>query len=98
MYYPIYTETDNVPYVQLPTSTYDYSKCDGNTGCIYANYIVAGIDANYASNFTLISPSYNVTTADQFWLQYSEGCCHIAWQDNSGYTCATVYFIYGLKL
>ena len=97
LYYPIYDETVDVNMV-IPGSQHNYTQCLGNYGCIYGSYWLNGVDANYASNLTLIEPSYNVTTNDEFWLQYSEGCCHAAsyYADNSGSTCATVYFIYGM--
>ena len=101
--YPIYDETNDVN-VQLPGDTYQYDKCEGNYGCIYGSYYLDGLNANSVSNFTLINPSYNITANDTFWLQYSEGCCHAAlpkkayYTDNSGYTCATVYFVYGMSI
>ena len=40
------------------------------------------------------SNPYSVLTTDVFSLQYSEGCCSWSTGDNSGTSCAEVYFIY----
>ena len=94
--YPIHNETEGMD-VLLPGTEYDFSQCLGNYGCIYGSYYLNdGMSANDAENITFINPRYEISKNDTFWLQYSEGCCQAATisDDNSGQTCAIVYFIY----
>ena len=65
-------------------------------GCSVNNYVMDGVDVSAAEMTWKDSLAMlSVTTQDKFSLQYGEGCCGSSTGDNSGTSCADVYFKYG---
>ena len=79
------------------TGIYDIRKWnqDGSCSCIYHEYKITGETPNSAEYSLIDANNTNtVSTTDSFSLQYSEGCCGQSIGDNSGTSCADVYFYY----
>eukprot|EP01083_Nonionella_stella_P147599 466005_1 len=92
--------TDSVDYVGhtlYPTSvTEGYlarRSLSCNRGCTQWDYYLHN-QTIYDDSIQFIGPTYSVTTDHQFMIQNGEGCCQYYSFDNSGYVCATVYFLY----
>ena len=69
--------------------------CTNANGCTAHYYIMDNYGTN-SDSIELVDDSnpYNVSAADTFSLQYSEGCCGESVSDNSGTAYADVYFFY----
>eukprot|EP01084_Bolivina_argentea_P285439 489494_1 len=91
--YPTNNTQDVIVQPLNNTDNIDFSSC--LRGCIYNRYEMFNYDAS-STNYSLISPAYNVSTNDRFMLQYSEACCFdlLLPYNNSGSTCAAIQFIY----
>eukprot|EP01084_Bolivina_argentea_P036125 66857_1 len=85
-YYPI-TTTNDVTGLTL------YSTC--SNGCNARSYKMTSY-SNSDATIMLIDNSNprSVSVNDVFSLQYGEGCCDVSTFDNSGVSCADVYFMY----
>ena len=100
LYYPQNTTFDiqiwDDPNWFLEPPTTDWSEYHENCQCNLGIYNLTTANARNSSSYSLINPSYNVTTSDQFMLQYLEACCHdyLNNEDNNGTTCASVDFLY----
>ena len=81
--------TKNVTWIQL------FSSCSSGHGCSVHKYFMNG-DGVSENELLWIDDSQHVqvTESDIFSLQYSEGCCGQSTGDNSGTSCADVYFQY----
>eukprot|EP01084_Bolivina_argentea_P277181 473141_1 len=103
LYYPL-PQTDNATLTDYSGNenfkTY-YTNCE--RGCVYNSYTLNNKSPIDSIDYTLFNPQYNVTTTDQFMVQFSEACCNElrraynndpVGKDNAGTTCASVYFIY----
>lgn len=80
------------PNLQINGLFYHYERC---SKCSIDNYEIYNVTPDDDILY-LISPSYtyNVNTDDTFLLQYCETVCGHTIGDNSGTTCAKVYFLY----
>jgi len=71
-----------------------YGSCPNGHGCS-GNFQMSAYSVDSA---TLVMQDeanpFAVTTADTFSFQVSEGCCGTSTSDNSGVSCAKVYFLY----
>eukprot|EP01084_Bolivina_argentea_P256075 431011_1 len=93
--------TDNTNYIG--ETYYPTTNTEGVTilntascvkGCNVHGYLLNGAHPYANEDIGLRGPSYQINTNDQFMLQYSEACCQTSISDNSGTSCAKVYFLY----
>ena len=94
LYYPQNTTQDIQFWADpsWPPDVKNHSDCQCNLGI----YNLTTANASNSPSFHLINPLYNVTTNDQFMLQYLKACCPTYFRDgtNFGTTCASVDFLY----
>mmetsp|Transcript_74446 Transcript_74446/g.66974 ORF Transcript_74446/g.66974 Transcript_74446/m.66974 type:complete len:352 (+) Transcript_74446:3-1058(+) len=93
VYYPKDTTQGITSISYYDSTTTSVSYCQSGYPSIYS---MQGTYDAFSSTLEFIDEdnTYSVTTSDIFSLQYSEGTCGFTISDNSGISCAEVYFIY----
>ena len=89
--------TQDIQIQDDPPGSSDYvGNC--SHGCVLGPYTLTNTANASSPSFTLIQPTYDVTTSDLFMLQYLEACCpdELNISDNDGDTCAYIDFLYSL--
>eukprot|EP00483_Globobulimina_turgida_P003337 UN03343 len=99
----LYDDNALMTYMHKTDGTFLYPDTNGGTTDVIIDntdngwYHMTSANIDSAS-ITFTQPQYEVTTDDQFMLQYSEaflaGTTHDSTVDNSGIACAIVYFLY----